>query len=116
MSVRLRVLGTQHLCHRKFVVCVSCVQLSLRVDIAQQIAHFILSSKLYKNEAFPVSCSGPNRERPKAVRNLLRILAYCHWITAALVKHLGVKLKAHLRLMMRLRMSRAVPPLPSIFS
>jgi len=26
MSVRLSVLGTQHLCHRKFVVCVSCVQ------------------------------------------------------------------------------------------
>ena len=36
MSVRLSVLGTQRLCHRKFVVCVSCAQTPLRVDIAQQ--------------------------------------------------------------------------------
>ena len=36
MSVKLSVLGTQHLCHRKFVVFVSCVRTSLRVDVAQQ--------------------------------------------------------------------------------
>jgi hypothetical protein len=37
MSVRLSVLRKQHLCHRKSVVCVSYVQSSSRVAIAQQI-------------------------------------------------------------------------------